>query len=171
MLLENKAMTGRSPLLLSQLAALALFCAACAAKKPAEPADIAFDVEFPSVAAAIAVDDVKMYVFEGALACNDLVRKRQTQQALPPAIVERAATPCDFQQGTNNEFELKLNGTFTVLAVGQTAGADVLVGCTVQTEFGATRAQPVSLTYVDASKRIPETTCPKLSDKCNGACK
>ena len=153
------------------LAALVALSAACASKEPSEPADIAFDVEFPSVAAAVAVDNVRMYVFEGALSWNDLVRKRQTAQGLPTAVVERAVSPCDFQRGTNNAFELKLDATFTVLAVGQAAGADLLVGCTVQTQFGATRAQPVSLTYVDASKRIPETTCPRLSDKCNGACK
>ncbi len=153
------------------LAALVGLLSACASKKDAEPADIAFDVEFPSVAAAVAVDNVKVYVFAGALGCNDLVRKRQTDQALPPTLVERPVTPCEFQRGANNEFELQLKSTFTVLAVGQTAGADLLVGCAVQTDFGATRALPVSLTYVDANKKIPDTTCARLSDKCNGACK
>lgn len=142
----------------------------CAAKEDAAPADIAFDVEFPSVAAAVAVDSVKIYVFAGSLACSDLIRKRQTDQALPATLIERPVTPCDLQAGRNNALDLDLRGTFTILAVGQTAGADVLVGCSVQADFGTTRALPVSLTYIDASKRIPDTACSKLSDKCNGAC-
>ncbi len=159
-------------------AALTALCAvaasiatsACAQKEPAAPADVAFDIEFPSVAAAIALDNVKLYIFDGALGCNDLVRKRQTDQALPAALVERPVTPCDFQKGTVVDFELELKSTFTVLAVGQAGGVDLLVGCAIQTDFGATRALPVSLTYVDATKKIPDTTCARLSDKCNGAC-
>lgn len=85
-------------------------------------------------------------------------------------MIERPLSPCDLQAGTNNALELDLRSTFTLLAVGQTAGTDLLVGCSVQTDFGTTRALPVSLTYIDASKRIPDTACAKPSDKCNGAC-
>jgi hypothetical protein len=149
---------------------LLLLASACTVKKEADPADIELDVEFPSVAAAVAVDSVKMYVFAGSLACTDLVRKRQTDQALPDTVIERPVSPCDLQAGRNNALELDLRSTFTILAVGQAAGADLLVGCSVQTDFGTTRALPVSLTFIDASKRIPDTACARLSDKCNGAC-
>ena len=152
------------------LSALLLLTSACTVKKEADPADIDLDVEFPSVAAAVAVDSVKMYVFAGSLACTDLIRKRQTAQALPEATLERPVSPCDLQAGRNNALELDLRSTFTILAVGQTAGADLLVGCAVQTDFGTTRALPISLTFIDASKRIPDTACARLSDKCNGAC-
>jgi len=155
----------------SLFATAALLVTACAAEEEAAPPNIAVDVEFPSVAAAVAVDSVKLFVFEGAVACNDLVRRRQTDQALPATKVETPSlSPCDFQRGTNNAFELPLRGSYTMLAVGQSAGTDLLVGCAQQASFGATRAQPIALTYVDATKRIPETTCAKLSDKCNGAC-
>lgn len=151
--------------------ALLALTAACTAKESASPADVGFDVEFPSVAAAVALDNVKIYVFDGAMNCNDLVRKRQTDQALPATLIEKPVVPCDIQRGVGIDFEIALRSTVTILAVGQAAGTDLLVGCVVEADFGSTKALPVSLTYVDATKKIPDTTCARLSDKCNGACK
>ncbi len=145
--------------------------AACAAKEEAAPAPIAVDVEFPSAAAAVAVDSVKLYVFDGAQDCAELIRRRQIQQELPPFLLETpAASPCDFQRGQNNTFELDLAQTYSVLAVGDRQGGDLLVGCAKQTSFGDTKALPISLTFLDATKRVPDTTCTKLSDKCAGTC-
>jgi len=145
---------------------------ACAVKEDAEPAEIALDVQFPSTAAAVAVDGVKVYVYDGTLACNELVRLRQTAQQLPPNRFEsRSITPCDLQAGgPNASVELDLDKEYTMLAVGQASGRDLLVGCSSQSAFGKTKAQPIALTYIDATQRIPETTCTKLSDKCGGRC-
>jgi hypothetical protein len=145
---------------------------ACAAKEDAEPATIGLDVQFPSTAAAVAVEGVKVYVYDGKLQCNDLVRLRQTSQALPPNRFEsRSLSPCELHAGVpNSSVELDLDKEYTMLAVGQAAGRDLLVGCALQSAFGATKAQPIALTYIDATQSIPETTCTKLSDKCGGRC-
>ncbi len=143
---------------------------ACAAKEDAVPADIGLDVQFPSTAAAVAVDGVKVYVYEGGQACNDLVRLRQTAQALPPTMFESPSlSPCDLQSGAAS-VELDLDKEYTMLAVGLAGGSDLLIGCAVQPAFGQTKALPISMTYIDATKRIAETTCTKLSDKCTGRC-
>lgn len=153
------------------LAAIAMGSVACAAKKDAEPAPIAFDVQFPSTSAAVAVDGVKVYVFPGSLSCNDLVRRRQTQQELPATVlVSDSVSPCDLRVGQNNSLELDLDQDYTMLAVGSAAGKDLLVGCTLQSKFGATRAQSISLTFIDANQKIPDTKCTKLSEKCGGKC-
>lgn len=160
----------RKTSLFAAAALLALSSLACAAKEDAAPADIALDVEFPSTAAAVAVEGVKIYVYEGAPGCTELVRLRQTGQALPPSVFESSAlSPCDLQAG-GSSVELDLDKDYTALAVGQAGGRDLLIGCAFQGAFGATKALPISLTYIDATQRIAPTTCTKLSDKCGGLC-
>ena len=149
---------------------VALVVAACAKEEDASPANVDIQVDFPSTAAAVAVDGVKFYVFDGAQSCNDLVRLRQTAQSLPKPIYESASlTPCQLQEGRGS-VTIDRNTAYAMFAVGTAAGKDVLVGCTVQSGFGETVAQPVPLTYIDATQRIPTTSCTKLSDKCGGRC-
>lgn len=157
---------------LSVLTAVALVTA-CAKDEDASPANVDISVDFPSTAAAVAVDGVKVYVFDSSQACTDVIRLRQTSQALPATVFESASVaPCQIQSGAAAaSFEIRRDTTYTMLAVGTAAGKDLLVGCTVQQGFGNTTAQPISLTYIDATQRIPTTSCAKLSDKCTGACK
>lgn len=148
----------------------ALLAAACAKEEDASPANVDIQVDFPSTAAAVAVDGVKFYVFDAAQSCNELVRLRQTAQSLPASVFESASfSPCQIQEGAGS-FTIDRSKPYTMFAVGTSAGKDVLVGCTSQAAFGDTLAQPVPLTYIDATQRIPTTSCTKLSDKCGGRC-
>jgi hypothetical protein len=157
------------PLALSLLGILAI---SCAKKENAEPPDVPFEVKFPSTAAALATDTVKVYVFDGALVCDDLIRLRQTAQPLPSTVAETPTlTPCQLHKGENNSFDLTLERDYTMLAVGQIGGQDVFIGCAVQTAYGTTLANPIQVSFIDDRVNIPAQTCTRLSDKCNGTCR
>lgn len=150
----------------------ALGLAACAEKTESDPPPVNFNVGFPSTSAAILTDSVKVYVFDGTpTSCTELVRLRQTQQPLPATITETGAlSPCQLAAGQGGSFELPMNGTYTMLAVGQIGGADVFAGCVVQTSYGTTEARTIQLSFIDNKQKLATTTCVKLSDKCSGAC-
>ena len=106
------------------------------------------------------------------LVCNDLVRLRQTQQALPPTVVETPSlAPCQLVKGEGNTVDLPLAAAYTMLAIGQIAGKDVFVGCAVQHAYGSSQAAAIPLSFIDDRQRLATTTCVRLSDKCSGACK
>ncbi len=147
-------------------AILALTTVACAAKEESNPPEIAFEVQFPSAQAAAVTENVKVYAFAGG-SCTDLIKLRQTKQPLPASTAETPLiTPCQLYEGADNKFDLALNQDYALLAVGQVAGQDVFVGCTVQKAFGSTKALPIALTFIDNLQKVRPTTCTKLSDKC-----
>lgn len=147
-------------------AALALATVACASKQESNPPEVAFEVQFPSAQAAATTDNVKVYAFANG-SCTDLIKLRQTKQPLPPSTAETPLiTPCELYAGADNKFDLSLNQDYALLAVGQVAGQDVFVGCTVQKAFGSTKALPISLTFIDNLQKVRATNCTKLSDKC-----
>lgn len=159
------------PRTVGALFALSVLVGACAVEEESAPPNVPLDIDFPSAAAAVAVDGVKLFVFDGVRVCNDLVRLRQTAQAFPATVVETPAVPpCDLLRGTNNVVDLTRDKDYTVLAIGDMQGEDVFVGCAVQVAFGATKALSIPLTYIDSANKIPDTTCTKLSDKCDGRC-
>lgn len=155
------------------LAALAMaMSAACANEEQARSPEIAFSVAFPSAAAAVATETLRVFVFEGALHCNDLVRLRQTQQVLPATVAETPSlTPCQLQSNQGNDLSLKLKQDYTMLAVGQIGGQDVFVGCALQYAYGSTKALSIPLTFIDDRQKLAEQQCTRLSDKCNGLCR
>lgn len=156
------------------LALSAALCslAACANEEQSTPPDVAINIDFQSTAAAVLTDDVKVFVFDGLLGCNDLVRLRQTEQPLPPRRAETPAlTPCQLQSDELNLVELDLGADYTMLAVGQIGGRDVLAGCTQQPAYGATKAIDITVSLIDDRQRLDSSPCAKLSDKCSGACR
>ena len=156
----------------SLLATSILLLAACAKEEESAPPEIAIQIDFQSTAAAVATDNVKVYVFAGLLSCNDLIRLRQTAQALPATVAETPSiTPCQLQRNELNSVELDLKKDYTMLAVGQIAGNDVLAGCAQQTAYGATRAVDITVALIDDRQKLTPPACAKLSDKCNGACR
>jgi len=149
-----------------------LAVAACAKEEEASPPEITVQVDFQSTAAAVATDSVKIYVFEGLLGCNDLIRLRQTEQPLPPRLAETPSiTPCQLQNNQLNKLELDLRKDYTMLAVGQIGGKDVLAGCTQQPAYGETLAIDITVALIDDRQKLNPSQCPKLSDKCSGACR
>ncbi len=149
-----------------------LALAACAKEEEATPPEVAIQIDFQSTAAAVATDSVKVFVFDGLLSCNDLVRLRQTEQPLPPRITETPSiTPCQLQNNESNTVQLDLKKDYTMLAIGQIGGKDVFAGCTQQHAYGETRAIDITVSFIDDRQKLNPPQCAKLSDKCSGACR
>lgn len=155
----------------SSIVVTALLATACASKVDADPPNVAFDIGFPSTSAAVAVDSVRVLVFEGTQSsCLELVQKRVSGQDLPPRLVEsRSVPPCELSSA-GNDVSLDLGKTYTFLATGESGGNLVLIGCAVQESYGSTTALPIPLTLKDGATRLPESKCAKLSDRCAGRC-
>jgi hypothetical protein len=146
---------------------------ACAEEESSAPPTIDIKIDFQSTAAAVSTDTVKIYVFEGlATTCNDLIRLRQTEQPLPARVAETSAlTPCQLQRNELNSLELSLKKDYTMLAIGQIGGKDVLAGCSQQPAYGETIAVDITLALIDDKQKLNPPECAKLSDKCNGGCR
>jgi hypothetical protein len=153
--------------------ALAAVSAACAKEEASAPPTVAIQIDFQSTAAAVSTDTVKVFVFAGlATSCNDLIRLRQTEQPLPARVAETPAlSPCQLQRNELNSLDLSLKQDYTMLAVGQIGGRDVLAGCAQQTAYGETVAVDITLALIDDEQKLNPTECAKLSDKCNGGCR
>jgi hypothetical protein len=146
--------------------------AACAKEEASTSPDIGIQIDFQSTAAAVATDSVKVFVFQGVLGCNDLIRLRQTEQPLPPRLTETPSmSPCQLQNNVGNTVQLELEKDYTMLAIGQIGGKDVLAGCTHQPAYGATRAIDITVALIDDRQKLSPPQCAKLSDKCSGACR
>jgi len=161
-------------LALASSTALVLFAPACAEKESAEPPEIAVQVDFQSTAVALYTENVKIYVFDGALACNDLIRLRQTEQPLPARVVETPSlTPCQLLRNEQNALTLDLKKSYTMLAVGQVGGQDFVAGCSQQPAYGDNKAVDIVVSLIDDRQSIKPggPACARLSDKCNGACR
>jgi len=153
---------------------LALGLAACAEKESASPPEIALQIDFQSTAVAVYTENVKVYVFEGALACNDLIRLRQTEQPLPARVLETPSlTPCQLLRGEQNSLTLDLKKSYTMLAVGQVGGQDFVAGCAQQPAYGDTVSVDINVALIDDRQSVKPAgpACARLSDKCNGGCR
>ena len=146
---------------------------ACSAKDAAAPSAGTYTISFPSTAAAIAADSVKVYVFDaadgGAQLCPSLVIARRSKQALPTALVEGASvSPCDLAAGKG---QVTISyGTRAVLAVAQKGANDFLIGCAIQNIGEGSTQVPVQLALAATTVDVPATTCGTLGDHCAGRC-
>jgi hypothetical protein len=148
--------------------------AACASKQSAEPSTGTYTIAFPSTAAAVSTDTVKVIIFDVADAgvsqiCTDLVLARRSNQALPTPLAEsKDVSPCDLLAGKG---QITLSyGQRAVLAVAQKAGADYLIGCAVQNVGEGSTQVPVQLALASTTVSVPPTPCASLSDHCGNHC-
>jgi hypothetical protein len=169
--------------LLSCSATAALVVACSAGTDPPQQGTIT--VTFPSVGAAVAIDTLQLQVFDAPDqgSCLDLVEKRKTGQALPPALVDHQPVPtCTFVDNKAAALDVGYGRrAFLVVGVGcaRAAGPGVterlaqpcLIGCALQGVGNAKIAVEVPLTLFSNTVDVPPTTCAQLSSKCNGGCK
>ena len=158
-------------ILLSVAAAIAL--AGCAEKSEADPTPVAFNVEFPSTSAAVAVEDVRIYVYEGAdlQTCNDTLTKLIGQQALPtPATLIGPMAPCDILTKGGISADLHIGTSYTMVGVANRNGQPFLAGCIRQTNFGNAVGLDVPLGLIATDQRVEASKCAKLSQHCSGGC-
>ncbi len=139
------------------------------------PSKGSYSLVFPSVAAAVAADSVRVLVFDApadkhATLCADLLQLQKTR-GLPKALVEGAPTRvCDAQSGTGAELAVGY-GDRAFLAVASRQGADFLVGCAIENVGAGDAPAKVFLAPASTKVIVPPTTCTTLSDACSGRCK
>jgi hypothetical protein len=158
---------------MKRLAAALILALGCSSSSSSGPTTGTYTLAFPSIAAAVAAEQVQVLVFDAADAglttCTDLVIARRSKQALPPTIAESTlVTPCDMAAGRG---QVSVSyGPRAVLAVAERGGADYLIGCAVQ-QVGAGNAQvPVQLALATTTVAVPPTTCASLTDHCANRC-
>lgn len=163
------------------LTTIACSVAACGGGDQA-PTPTQFQLSFASVSAAVATEQVEVYVFDAtqskAEICNTLLIRRRSKQDLGPALVRSAPlSPCELQGGAGG-LEVSF-GTRAFFAVGlrqvDVGGArqpeDLLLGCTVLEVGPASPAPLILLDYASTNvQEIPGTKCAAFSDHCHGAC-
>ncbi len=160
--------------LLAFVGSPAALAAACSAKEAAAPSVGTYTIAFPSTAAAIATDSVKVYVFDVGDAaigdtCPNLVLARRSNQALPTPLVEAApVSPCDLAAGRGQV--TVPYGVRAVLAVGRKGAKDLLIGCAIQNIGEGSTQVPVQLALASTTVDVPSTACANLSDRCAGRC-
>ncbi len=146
---------------------------ACSAKDAAPPSTGTYTITFPSTAAAVASDGVKVYVFDaadgGAQLCPSLVLARKSNQALPTPLVEAALVPtCELSAGKG---QVTISyGARAVLAVAQKNNADFLIGCAIQNVGEGSTQVPVQLALASTTLDVPATKCATLGDHCAARC-
>ncbi|HEU4409303.1 MAG TPA: hypothetical protein VFS43_28855 [Polyangiaceae bacterium] len=152
-------------------AALACALAAAACGEGDDAAPVAYALDFPSTAAAVAADSVKVYVFSPAgNDCATLIQARRARSLLPAALGEtRALAPCDLLASGGGEVSVGA-GDAILFGVAQRQGEDFLVGCTARRLDASARDLTLWLTPVDNTVAVPPTACLALSDKCAGRC-
>jgi hypothetical protein len=142
----------------------------------AQEANGQYVLAFPSVAAAVAVDGLQIFVFDSQQAgvdCQSLIAVRRSGQPLPAASLVFQSpifSTCDTQRGAPaTRFSLGF-GPRTVLAVGYSKGNDLLIACNSGTVQDGT--EPIYLPFgtESVSAQVPGTTCAQLSAYCEKKC-
>jgi hypothetical protein len=158
--------------LLGPPAALAALAGApaCSDDDGGEVVTIPYAIGFPSVAAAVAADEVQVgaYPDAGESTCLSLVQKRRSQQVLPaPVAPPVSIAPCDVADAPAIETGV---GRVALLAVARRQGADFLIGCAVQDVARGVAPASIPLALFSNAVAVPATACTTLSSHCGGAC-
>jgi hypothetical protein len=137
------------------------------------PVGGSFTVDFPTVADAVATSTVQVFVYPYSApdSCQTLVEARRTTQASPSG--SRAETqptsPCSLSGGSGS---LSLPfGEYSFLAVAQSSGTDLLLGCAAQTLSDTNSVVTIPLTLASETVSVPATSCTTLSAFCAMQCK
>jgi hypothetical protein len=161
-----------TPLIPTVLCIAVAAVAAAGCGDPA-PASVRVDVNFPSIALAIASDTVKFIVYDDSSdgACQSIYLKHVTGQVdLPPVLLDGAPIAvCDLAAGKQVSLSVPL-GKHAVLAVSQRAKSDLLVGCSdlVLTKDGGEVTIDLALPGTTPAPSL--STCLSLKDACNKVC-
>jgi hypothetical protein len=151
----------------------ALACAAPVEHVEEPPAPGAYTIEFPSVAAAVATESVRVVVVDaGADTCSTLVAKERSRQALSGVVATSGAVaPCSFLAASDDAASLVLPfGRRAFLAVATRAGEPFLIGCSVGDIEKDAPPVRIDLTLFSNLVSVPTTTCATLAARCAGSC-
>jgi hypothetical protein len=148
---------------------------------PSPPTEARYDISFPSTGAAVATENVQVFVFDGDVAgtdCLTLATRRRTGQDLPPRLTEtEPISPCELRDTASSESRAK--GRLTNMTYGNRVffavatfdrGRDFLVGCAAAIVGAGTQPVEIFLSLASQSVSVPSTTCRELSTKCDSSC-
>ena len=143
----------------------------------AGPRASGYTLTFPSTAAAVATESVRVLAFDATdpgSTCSALIQKQKSTIDLPtPLATSTPLSPCDLEKDTSGDAGGALTipyGNVAVLAIASRGGKDFLLGCTTQTVDGASPPVVVSLSLANSSVSVPLTTCTDLGTHCQGKC-
>lgn len=158
---------------LATFAALA-FVAACSAGE-GDPSTGTYTIVFPSTAAAVATDTVRILLFDPPATpadrdayCATLIQSRKLNDNLKFTLQTPDVNICEMLAG-KKPIEVPY-GEHAALAVAQRMGVDFMIGCTIQSFGDGDAPLPIAVELVDVSNPVPPTTCSTVSDFCSTAC-
>lgn len=139
--------------------------AGCASDKTVT---FSYALGFPSNDAAIATENVKVFVFAADSHCLELVQNTLAGGALPATLAETPSQNlCAYFDGKGDSVGIELGvGEYNVLALGTRAGSNYLIGCSRQIIDEDTAPVPINMSLVDATQSIPQSSCRQVSEKC-----
>jgi hypothetical protein len=150
-----------------------LACSAGTNTHPSPPTPLEYDVEFPSVQAAVGANTVQTFVYSTATAktdCPSLLVARQSGSDLPTDIAHTDPVAfCDLINGKGTPLTNVGYGTVSFLVVAQRGGVDYFTGCTLATLSATSAAVQIQLAQATTA-HIPTTTCNTTADFCAGNC-
>jgi len=169
----------------SFLAATVLTVAAAsmvACSKDDGPADGKFTVDFPSVAEAVSVDKIQVFVFDAQDnpdLCHQLVQGRSTGGQFPTEVNKRPvvqlATPvtfavCDLVKSPDSvTLPAVTFGDRAVVVVGTSLNQDKLIGCQPVTTGAGDLDKPIPLSVIGDTD-LTHSSCQTLRQHCDGNC-
>ncbi|MDB4941377.1 MAG: hypothetical protein JWP97_911 [Labilithrix sp.] len=159
---------------LSVALALSLSLAACTSGE-GDPSTGAYTVDFPSTAAAVATDTVQILIFDPPAAvtdrptyCQQLIQQRKQKSPQRTVLTTPTVTVCEMLAG-DRPITVPY-GEHAALAIAKRGNDDFMIGCTLQAFGNGDAPLPISLSLVDVSNPVPDTTCTTVSAFCSNAC-
>jgi hypothetical protein len=151
--------------------ALLAFAGACACGS-GSPVGGSFTVDFPTVADAVATGTVEVFVYpySASNGCQTLVEARRTTSMSPMGFTTETqpTSPCTLSQGSGS---LSLPfGQYSFLAVAQSNGTDLLLGCAAQTISDTNSEVTIPLTLASETASVGTTSCMTLASFCSKQC-
>jgi hypothetical protein len=152
------------------LALLGAFAVACGAGTPVGGS---YNVDFPTLADAIASDSVQIFVYpySASNSCQVLIEAYRTNLSAPTSFTSETqpVSSCSFLKGSAS---LSVPfGEYSFLAVAENQGNDFLVGCAAQTLSDTNSVVDIPLTLASETVSVPSTSCMTLSAFCAKSCK
>lgn len=154
-------------------ALLAASVVACTAGEEA-PSPGTYTIEFPSTAAAVATDTVRLLVFEAPPEaerdgfCATLIRARKRRDQLRPLSSNQPVNICEMLFGRK---PVTIGyGDKAVLAIAQRKGEDFMIGCNIQTVGDGDLPLPITMSLFDVGTPVPDTQCVSVGEFCAARC-
>jgi hypothetical protein len=159
----------------TRLAAFALLAITACTASNDTPSSGTYTIEFPSTAAAVATDNVQLFVFDPptlaadrAGYCQSLIQARKLKADQKPIAMNQPVNTCELLGGKK---PITIDyGDKAILAVAQRNQMDFMIGCAIQTLGNGDASLPIDLSLVDVSNPVPPTTCMSVTDFCTGKC-